>query len=650
MAGSNSFVVKPSLPEPFPNVRDTWTCTKTGLIVPKHPIANLDYRQKLLVEAEKDDGMKADLMWACRESPLFYFNAFCWTYRQNEVLDDGREIVARIQHVPFITWEVQDRAITDICHAIDVGKDLGIDKSRDMGASWIVLTCFHHRWLFFEDQQLLLLSRTEDYVDKAGNHKALFWKLDYLNQNLPDWMRPPLVGSRQKHRTSMHMHNILTGSTIDGESTTKHAARGDRRAAILLDEFAAVENGEAMRSATSDVTPCRIVNSTPQAGTEYSKWMQSGQIEVFKLAWWEHPDKGRNRYYVQDDITKKWCIRSPWYDIEAKRRSPKELAAEVDMDHLGSGDLFFEPTILMQHKALFGKEALSAWDIDMNPDVPNTQIARLIRTNNQPCIVRRRKKQGHLKVWGALNKGRLDQTKSYVIGIDLSKGQAASNSVASVTCVETREKVAELAIATVPPYEFARMVVALALWVGGIGKNKLPFLIWEMNGPGWDFGRLMVKDFQYPCYYVDRTDGTVTERKSNKYGWHNSGGEKKEALLSMYRRNLAHGGFVNHCKLALDEAERYIYYTQASGKMAIGPAGLQQESENAKKTHGDRVIADALCLWVLDDGVNWKKETTLPEMPMKSAAYRRQQLLKRRRKEAKENRRRKKFNFSNEVQ
>jgi len=647
MAGANNFVVKPSLPVDFPNVPDTWKCTKTGLVVPKTPLANLDYRKKIITQASEDEGLQRELMWACKESPLYYFNAFCWTYRQNEVLDDGREIAARINHVPFITWEVQDRAITEIYDAMEFGRDLGIDKSRDMGASWIVLTSFHHRWLFFEDQQLLLLSRTEDYVDKAGNHKALFWKLDYLNQNLPDWMCPPQVGSRQKYRTSMHMHNCLTGSTIDGESTTKHAARGDRRTAILLDEFAAVENGEAMRSATSDVTPCRIVNSTPQAGTEYSKWMQSGQIKVFKLAWWEHPDKGRGRKYVQDSVTKKWSIRSPWYDLEDARRSPKELAQEVDMDHLGSGDLFFEAPVLMQHKALFGKEPLSAWDIDMDGNVPNTQVARLIRTNNLTCVKKRRKKQGHLKVWGNLIKGRLDQTKSYVIGIDLSKGQSASNSVASVSCVETREKVAELAIATVPPYEFARMVVALALWIGGTGKNKLPFLIWEMNGPGWDFGKIMVKDFKYPCFYIDKTDGTVTERNTNKYGWHNSGGAKKEALLSVYRRNLAHGGFVNHCEIAIDEAMAYIYYEKSSGKMAIGPAGLQQESESAKKTHGDRVIADALCLWILDD-VKFEKETKLPEVPQKSAAYRRQQALRKRRTDARKKRQkswRQQFNF-----
>ena len=86
---------------------------------------------------------------------------------------------------------------------------------------------------------------------------------DKINEWLPDWMLPPdcLVGD--KHRTKMHMHNVLTGATIDGESTTKHAGSGDRRLVALLDEFAKVEFGGEMRSATRDVALMRIINSTP---------------------------------------------------------------------------------------------------------------------------------------------------------------------------------------------------------------------------------------------------------------------------------------------------------------------------------------------------------------------------------------------------
>ncbi|KKL13180.1 hypothetical protein LCGC14_2528330, partial [marine sediment metagenome] len=53
---------------------------------------------------------------------------------------------------------------------------------------------------------------------------------------------------------------------------------------------------------------------------------------------------------------------------------------------------------------------------------------------------------------------------------------------------------------------------------------------------------------------------------------------------------LAHGTFINPSPMALNEAETYIYY--AGG---IDPACLIEESASARKTHGDRVMADALC-------------------------------------------------------
>ena len=47
--------------------------------------------------------------------------------------------------------------------------------------------------------------------------------------------------------------------------------------------------------------------------------------------------EGKERYVVEDEITHKWKIRSPWYDYEATRRSPKEMAEELDMNHMGAG-------------------------------------------------------------------------------------------------------------------------------------------------------------------------------------------------------------------------------------------------------------------------------------------------------------------------
>lgn len=594
--------------------------------VPKRYDENITWRAKLLKKAEDDVGFQKELVTACAESKLFWLNSMVWTYRQWDVNENGERVQAKHTNVPFITWEIQDEAVTKLEQYVINGRSVGVDKSRDMGATWIILAFCDHYFLFDDDKQILLLSRTENYVDQAGNPKALFWKIDYLHEWLPEWMRPPGVLRGGKNRTKMHMHNEITKSTIDGESTTANAARGDRRFIIMMDEFAAVENGQAMRSATNDAALCRIVNSTPKAGSEYSIWMNDGTIDVIKLPWWEHPEKGFGRYVRQDDITQKWEIRSPWYDLEAATRSPQELAQEVDMDHMGSGSLFFESNLLEQHKALYCHPSKVRLEVDFKKGTANDMVPRLLQARSYECLQTKRigKTDKPLKVWSNLVLGRPDQSHTYTFGVDISKGQGASNSVISIFCNELQTKIAEWASASVPPYEFARITAALALWCGGANPRRLPYIIWESNGdPGIDYGRVLVQQLKYPFYFIDQTTGKITNKRNNKYGWHSSQ-DKKAELLGLYRQAFAHGGYINPNEDAIIEAMTYIYYDGGG----LGPAYLREEHSNARATHGDRVIADALSLYGSRQA--GKPRKTAPTAPYRSPAYRKEKLMQER--------------------
>ena len=223
-------ILRPSLSEPFPDNKRYWECPITELIVPKREKENLEWRASLLAEAENDEQLQQDLLAACTASLKFFVNAFGFTYHQHDVdPETGKRIEALNPHVPFITWEVQDRLFDKFEWCLKNGKDILIDKCRDMGASWCCIYFMHWLWLFKKDAKLLEMSRTKDYVDQTGNHKSLFQKHDYINQWLPDWMRPASCLPDEKNRTSMHLHSTTTNSTIDGESTTPHAGSGDRR-------------------------------------------------------------------------------------------------------------------------------------------------------------------------------------------------------------------------------------------------------------------------------------------------------------------------------------------------------------------------------------------------------------------------------------
>ena len=595
-----------------------WTCPITGISVPKDPKQNLQWRAKLLRMAEDNPQLQQDLYTACSKSVLFWINAFVFTYRifeaETDTVNMGRIMQSKTADVPYVTWEIQDKHILKIEDAINQAYSVLSDKSRDMGASWDHVAVFHHQWLFRKKALFLELSRVETDVDGSDNPRALFVKHDYINKWMPEWMVPNIK------RTNMHITNLDNGSRIDGESSNKAAGSGDRRRAVLLDEMAKMENGRKIKAALRDVSPTLLPNSTPWGpGTAYTEWRMSGQIEVFVLPWWEHPEKGVARYAKLDDDTGKWKIRSPWYDHQETIRDKKEMAQEIDMDHIGSGDVYFDTQILEEHQRLFGKETKVSRSIDFRKNVNTQSIpAILVKKTLASIIVT---KGGSWRIWAPLTNGRLDQTKDYVFGIDISKGMGASNSVVSIMCVQTREIVAEFANAKVPPYDLARMVCAAAIWVGGARNGGRPLLVWEAQGPGWDFGRQVMKVYGYSRFYMDRGTRTLAEKRSNKGGWHSTS-EKKEMGLGMLRRAYAMGGIIHHSIEALDEAKTYIYLEGGT----LGPAGLMHESASASKTHGDRVISAMLCILGVDETTTYKPKAV--QAPMWSPAWRRRQRIR----------------------
>jgi hypothetical protein len=595
----NSFIERPEItPVIMPA---TWQCPITGLTVPKLLGPNLAWRRELLQRADKDIELQEDLFAACNTSLLFWVNAFGWTLN---VFDTEGQ--SNRKHAPFITWPQQDALLLHIEQAIVEGSSLLTDKARDVGATWLHLFALAHRFLFRQDEQHLIVSRKEKAVDETSGQipktypfgilsdpGTLFGKLDYLLARLPQWMVPAGLA-----RKKLSLINPLQRTRIDGESTTGNVAVSDRRTSIFLDEFALVEEATAVKRNTADVTKCRLVCSAPYGpGSVFSEWRMSGQIAVFDLPWWSSPEKSRGLYIEKTDLGK-YRIRSPWYDKEARTRSPKELASQVDRDHLGSGDLFFEPTAIERHRLIYVRPPKRRCHILLNPRLRDDEIVRALRERDLENLSLTRGIDGPWSIWSELPFRewglRPDQHLHYVMGVDVSRGQGASNSAVAVLCIETHEKVAEFASNTIPPYEFARLVCAAALWVGGQGR--LPDIIYEANGnPGWDFGRC-IKRYEYPRLWVDKSIGKVTDKETKRYGFHSST-EKKAVILGALRRAYAHSLIMDHSAECLLEAERYIHYNDGG----IGPALSAEASKSDRKDHGDRIIATALAYHLCPD-------------------------------------------------
>lgn len=523
---------------------------------------NLLWRRKILKQAEGSKDLQNDLRARCREDLLFYVNAFVFTY-------DPRHGVG---NVPFITWDFQNEALLTLQSSIG-NNDVVVEKSRDMGASWLCLLAFEHRWRFFPAQSFLLGSRNESYVDDISNPKSLFWKLDFIRLYQPDWLVPRV------ERKKLHLGNLDMSSVISGESTTGDFARGDRRTAVLLDEFAYVDTGDNVMSATADVTRSRIANSTPKGTSNaFYECVQNDHWKKVRLHWTSHPVKARGLYWDADDKP-----RSPWYDAECARRTPSQIAQELDIDYLGSGGMFFDAAVVNRLESQTSEPLLQgSLEYDVNSAEP-LQFHTV--------------EKGALLLWCDLGaNGRPARDGNYVMGVDVatgvgdSTGRGASNSVASVVNLATGEKVAELALNGLDPIEFARYCVALARWFKGdndVGAQ----MIWESNGPGQLFGRVVTEDLLYRYVYFRTNESSLTRKPTTVPGFYTTQ-PSKSMLLGRYRSCLADGSFENHSRMAVRELRSYVYRDNG----AIVHAGTINSNDptSARDNHGDRVIADAL--------------------------------------------------------
>ncbi len=271
---------------------------------------NKEARLKLLLKASGDREFQQVLLEKCKRDIHFWVDYFVWTH-------DTR----RKGRLPFISYDCQRRAIDELKRCIDTGEDLGIDKSRDMGVSWVTVIVLLWYWLYEPGALFHVGSRKEEYVDRPGDMKTLFVKARYIINSLPYWMKPKGLEPR-RHMTFMKLENPENGNTITGESANTEFSRGGRFKAILLDEFAFWPFSNSVWTAAADSTPCRIPVSTPNGkGNRFGKLMTSrkpGERIQNKLTlhWSEHPLKTQE-----------------WYEGEKARRSPAEIAQELDINY-----------------------------------------------------------------------------------------------------------------------------------------------------------------------------------------------------------------------------------------------------------------------------------------------------------------------------
>lgn len=214
---------------------------------------NIRKRYELLADAENDPVKQAKLKELCSRDPVFWIDNFCWTF------DPRRD---ECQELPFVLYPYQKWFVREIINRLEKQGDFGVEKSRDMGASWLFAMVFQWCWMYRSGWDFLMGSYDEDFVDKIGDISSLFEKLRFNLRFQPQWLRPEGFCFK-KHSNFQRLINPANGNSIIGRVINEKFGRAGRYRAVLLDEMAFAKYQDLAWQACSQSTKCRIATSTP---------------------------------------------------------------------------------------------------------------------------------------------------------------------------------------------------------------------------------------------------------------------------------------------------------------------------------------------------------------------------------------------------
>ncbi len=596
------------------------------LKVPKSRRENLRYRRFIKTHCDANARVRKEVWDRCKNDILYWVNTFVFQYNPNA--EEGREAG------PFITWDFQDLMLRyggegsyGLLGCIEDRKDLLVEKSREMGASWLFLIVADWMARFHRNKQFLMVSRSAEAVDSESPN-SLFWKIDYLQKYIPDWLNGGMT------RRKMFFGYEDSGSTITGEASTGRAGVGGRATAAFIDEFSQIKEDFELLQRTSDTTRCRIFNSTHLGlDTAFYKLSVSPAIRKLKVHWTQHPYKRLGLYKWNTDTKKVEVLdktftfpadypfmeiaeptggpcpglRSPWYDEQCTRKdSARAVAMDLDINPKGSVAQFFDPLMIHTLKTTF---CVPPWWVgDIHYERDTGKPLDLISSPGGP-----------LKLWVNPTDGGKPPSSVYCIGGDISTGCGTTNSVLSIVDAETGEKVGEYATPHLDAKVLGEIGTALA-WLFRDNDGVGALMAWEIPGPGQAFGQRVI-ELGYRNVYYRTSENSLKRDVSDMPGWTSTPINKRQLLMD-YNSALKDRVFLNRSEAALEECLDFKY--TSNGMIEHGREGSGEDPTGARQNHGDRVIADALAYKMMKQLGLRRKDSVQEERKIGTLLWRRE--------------------------
>lgn len=406
--------------------------------------------------------------------------------------------------IPFQTFPYQDECVEEFKN----NQFVIVNKSRQLGLSTVCAAYALWLCIFHKEKNVLIIATK---LEVAKNFQA---KVFTMFDNLPKWLVMPSVVQR-----SIKTLKFSNGSKIQAVPTSPDAGRGEALSLLLVDECAHIEGIDDLWLALSPSLSTggrAILISTPNGvGNLFHRIWTGAQegtngFKPIEIPWYKHPQRDQK-----------------WYDIQAKAiraaKGERGVAQELECNFNASGDTFLPPEHM---DVLFSRVTDPPWKHPVYPE----------------CWVWKQPNPNH----------------RYVIGADVSRGDAEDFSAFCVVDIDDDEVVADYK-AKIQSDKLADVLIE-------IGKYYNTALICpELNSYGLLTSDALKKS-GYPNLYYDKLRKNVYQvmtqsemTNSDELPGIQMHVKNREEILAKFETVLRNGHIITHSKRLYEELKTFMW-------------------------------------------------------------------------------------------
>lgn len=255
---------------------------------------------------EVDEALRRVETPKCAKDICYFVDRYCKTY-DPRLLAEGKPAT-----IDFKLFPKQREYLLWIDEKVRNRKSGLVEKSRDMGITWLSCAYALHGLLFKPGFSAGFGSRKLDLVDRNSDMDSILEKIRFMHRELPPFLQSPDFNGAYCRLTNGN-------ASVTGEGGDD-IGRGGRKTVYFVDESAFIEHYDRVEAALSQNTETVIDISTHNGvGTRFYQKRNEGRVDVFVFDWRDDPRKDE-----------------AWYERKRAELPANIVAQEIDRDATAS--------------------------------------------------------------------------------------------------------------------------------------------------------------------------------------------------------------------------------------------------------------------------------------------------------------------------